>query len=455
MKKTVLFVTMLLAVSAQGQLVDSGFEDWTAGSPDGWNGARTNMTIPAEQVSDDVHGGASAVRLNRTESGHQRFTTQALSVTSGTEYEVSFWVRGSGEIRVGLYDERSTGFGYFYGSWHVATATWTQVTEVVTAVQTSSIAEFILSVHLTAPDQHIVVDDVLITEGGAIPEVSIHDIQYTTDPSGDSPYFEQLVKTVGIVTAKDQFQSNGTEQNVYYLQDASGPWNGVYVFDYLDNGNVVEIGDEVELIAVVDEYFGLTELKSIQSFSVLASGQTLPAALVVETGEVSSEALESVLIQVLDATCTEVPGGANFGKWKADDGSGFAVVGKEIYTTTPDPELGVMYNVTGVVSYGFEEFNIQPRYAADIEMITSIGELAGADVTLFPNPASTVLTLDLGALAGRTEYRLIDATGRVVLADVVTADRSTIDVSTLQSGVYVMTLNNGASSWSDRVTVQH
>jgi hypothetical protein len=192
MKKTVLFVTMLLAVSAQGQLVDSGFEDWTAGSPDGWNGARTNMTIPAEQVSDDVHGGASAVRLNRTESGHQRFTTQALSVTSGTEYEVSFWVRGSGEIRVGLYDERSTGFGYFYGSWHVATATWTQVTEVVTAVQTSSIAEFILSVHLTAPDQHIVVDDVLITEGGAIPEVSIHDIQYTTDPSGDSPYFETI-----------------------------------------------------------------------------------------------------------------------------------------------------------------------------------------------------------------------------------------------------------------------
>ena len=154
---------------------------------------------------------------------------------------------------MGLYDERSTGFGYFYGSWHVATATWTQVTEVVTAVQTSSIAEFILSVHLTAPDQHIVVDDVLITEGGAIPEVSIHDIQYTTDPSGDSPYFEQLVKTVGIVTAKDQFQSNGTEQNVYYLQDASGPWNGVYVFDYLDNGNVVEIGDEVELIAAVDD----------------------------------------------------------------------------------------------------------------------------------------------------------------------------------------------------------
>ena len=89
MKKTVLFVTMLLAVSAQGQLVDSGFEDWTAGSPDGWYGARTNMTIPAEQVSDDVHGGASAVRLNRTESGHQRFTTQALSVTSGTEYEVT------------------------------------------------------------------------------------------------------------------------------------------------------------------------------------------------------------------------------------------------------------------------------------------------------------------------------------------------------------------------------
>lgn len=454
MKKTLLLTAMLFAVAAQAQVVDTGFETWTEGSPDGWNGARTNLEVPAEQVTENVHGGTSAVRISRTESGHQRFTTQPLTVSSGTEYTISFWVRGAGDVRVGIFDERETGFGFFYGNWTTVSGDWTQVTADVTAITNSAVAEFILSIRNTTAPEHLVIDDLTITAGDVIPTLSIYDIQYTTAPNGDSPYNGQLVKTTGIVTAKDPFQNNGTEQNVYWIQDASGPWNGVYVFDFLDNGNVVEIGDEVELIAVVEEYFGLTELKSIQSFTILASGQTLPSPLVVETGEVASEALESVLVQVVDAACVEVPGGANFGKWKADDGSGFAVVGKEIYTTTPDPVLGVNYDVTGVVTYGFEEYNLQPRFAADISLSTSIGELAGATITLFPNPANDLVTMDLGGLTGRTEYVLHDATGRVVLADVATEVRSVIDVKALNNGIYMMTLRNGNKSMSTRIVVQ-
>ena len=95
----------------------------------------------------------------------------------------------------------------------------------------------------------------------------------------------------------------------------------------------------------------------------------------INTGEVSEEALEGVLVQVLNATCTEVPGGANFGKWKADDGSGFGWIGKEIYTTTPDPQLGQVFDVTGVISYSFGLFGIQPRDANDVNMATGLNEI--------------------------------------------------------------------------------
>lgn len=444
MKNTLLIASMLLAAGAQAQVFESGFESWTDGQADGWHGSKTQTaTLTVEQVTVDVHGGASAARLTNTNSTHQRFSTQPVAVESGVEYTVSFWVRGAGQVRVGLFDERTASSGYApYSDYANATSTWTQVSQVVSAVNTSSIGEFILSVRNSVAPEHIVVDDVTITAGGAIQEVTIHDIQFTSAPDGASPYNGQVVRTSGIVTAVDALSNAGADQRVYYLQDGSGPWNGIYVFDFFDNGNVVAIGDRVELVATVEEYFGLTELKSLQSFSVTATGQTLPAAIVVETGEVASEALESVLVQVVNATCTEAPGGANFGIWSVDDGSGVIGVGKEMYTTTPDPAQGQVYDVTGVVSYGFEAFRIQPRYAADVSLAMSVRE-AGVlgSASLFPNPATDRLTLDLGKAAGqRVEYTLTDAQGRMVRADVVNDTRTDLNVTGLNAGVYHLTL---------------
>ena len=65
--------------------------------------------------------------------------------------------------------------------------------------------------------------------------------------------------------------------------------------------------------------------------------------------------------------------------------SGDAVVGKVMHTTLPNPTVGQSMNITGVVCYGFGEYNIQPRFAQDIETITSIGEFSGATITVFPS----------------------------------------------------------------------
>lgn len=459
MKKTLLLASILLAGGASAQLVQSGFESWTGGSPDGWVGARTNLPASGiSQVTDNVHGGTSAVRLARTAGTHQRFTTQDVAVTNGTTYTVSFWVRGTGQVRVGLFDDRPGGSsGYApYSAYTTVTSTWTQVTETVSAANSTAQGQFIISLHSTVDPEHMVVDDVVITESGAIPTVSIHDIQYTTNPNGDSPYNGQVVSTSGIVTASYITYNDQSEPQFRYtyLQDGSGAWNGIVIFDYYDNNNTANIGDAVTLTAEVDEFNNLTELIAVQGFTVTATGQAVPAPLVVETGDVASEALESVLVRVVNTTCTEAPGGANFGKYKVDDGSGDAVVGKVMHTTLPNPTVGQSMNITGVVSYGFAEYNIQPRFAQDIETITSIGEFSGATITVFPNPAADVLNIDLGTLSGRTEYTLIDAAGRVVMSDVLTAVRQTIGVGNVANGLYVFTLRNGSAMWSTRVQVQ-
>lgn len=446
MKKTLLLATVLLAAGANAQLVESGFEDWTDGAPNGWGGSRSHTTgISVEQVTENVHGGSSALRIIVPGSDHRRYTTQPVTVEAGVEYTVTFWVRGAGQIRVGLFDDRASGSGFSpYTPYTTASNTWTQVTETITAVNSTSSAEFILSCRSTTAPDHLVVDDVTITSSGGITEVSIHDIQFTTNPNGDSPYVDQVVSTSGIVTATYiTFNDDNEPQYRYtYLQDGTGPWNGIVIFDYYNNNNVANIGDALTVIAEVDEFNGLTELTGIQSFTVTATGQPLPAPLVVETGDLASEALESVLVQVVNATCTEAPGGANFGKYKVNDGSGDAVVGKVIYTTTPEPTVGQVLNVTGVVSFAFGEYNLQPRFAEDVEFATAVAEVGAlSTATLFPNPAADVVTVDLGAAAGQqVSYRLTDMVGRTIATGLVSDARFMLNVTGLSAGRYHLEL---------------
>ncbi len=446
MKRTILLASLALACTAQGQIVQSGFETWTNDLPDGWFGAKSSIAMSGVLQTTNFHSGEYAVQLVNSTTSHKRFTTQAVTVTANTTYTFNFWVRGTGQVRVGLYDNRpGTSSGYApYSSYTTATGEWTEVNLSVSAGMDAPDAEFIFSVVSTTAPDHIMIDDVTITESGAIPNASIYDIQFTTLPNGDSPLNGQTVNTGGIVTA--------SYADAYYIQNASGPWQGILVYD---NFSLPSVGDSVTLTATVTEFNNLTELTGITNFAVASSGQPLPAALVINTGEVSEEALEGVLVQVLNATCTEVPGGANFGKWKADDGSGFGWIGKEIYTTTPDPQLGQVFDVTGVISYSFGLFGIQPRDANDVNMATGLNEISGSVVNVFPNPANNTLTMDLGNLNGRTEYSLTDATGRLVLSDVATSDRSTIDVSGLTDGMYVITLRNSSAVWSTQVSVQH
>jgi hypothetical protein len=446
MKRTILLASLALAFTAQGQIVQSGFETWTNDLPDGWFGAKSNIAMSGVVQTTNAHTGEFAAQLINATDSHKRFTTQPLTVTANTTYTVNFWVRGTGEVRVGLFDNRpGTSFGYApYSPYFDATDTWTERSVDVSAGADAADAEFIFSVvNTTAPD-HVMIDDVTITLAGAIESASIYDIQFTTLPNGDSPLIGQTINTGGIVTAA---YTGG-----FYIQNASGPWQGILVYD---NFSAPAVGDSVTFTAAVTEFNNLTELTGTTNFTVVLSGQPLPAALVINTGEVSEEALEGVLVQVLNATCTEVPGGANFGKWKADDGSGFGWIGKEIYTTTPDPQLGQVFDVTGVISYSFGLFGIQPRDANDVNMATGLNEISGSVVNVFPNPANNTLTMDLGNLNGRTEYSLTDATGRLVLSDVATSDRSTIDVSGLNNGMYVITLRNSSAVWSTQVSVQH
>lgn len=425
MKRTASLFALAFAFSANAQIIfQDGFENWTANLPDNWVGAKTNISTDSiEQVSVNVHGGSFACRLKNPDSGHKRFTTQALTVVDGEIYQVEFWARGSGEVRVGLFDGRPGGTsGYSpYSGWTTLGTTWTQVTQTILCANDTAGGEFILSVRNSLGAEHVVIDDVTITQGVVATPMSIHDIQYTTATDGASPAVGSAVATGGIVTALCNVG--------YWLQAGTGPWSGIFVSDTLTN---VAEGDSITLQAIVEESFGLTRLNGVNNL-VFEAGYPVPAPQSLDHAQSQSEPFESVLSRVVAVTCTNASLG--FGEWMVDFGpaADSLRVDDLIYGFTPT--VNDAYTLTGPMYFSFGQRKIEPRSAADI--VAGIGETASLEVAVYPNPASERITIQREG-SGRARYEVIDATGRTVIGQWGNATSIGIDLGALDAGHYMV-----------------
>ncbi len=191
----------------------------------------------------------------------------------------------------------------------------------------------------------------------ALTAVTIYEIQYTEDPSGDSTYDGEVVTTTGIVTAY------GFGNDKYFISmPEGGAWKGIYVYDYT---NAPAPGDEVEITATVDEYYDLTELTFVTSFSILSSGNPIPDPVSITTNELATEEMyEGVLVTISNITVTEIPNSYN--EWYVDDGSGECQVDDGFFEY-PAPLIGDEFiSITGLVDYGFYYYSINPRDANDV-----------------------------------------------------------------------------------------
>ncbi|HHE37280.1 MAG TPA: T9SS type A sorting domain-containing protein [Candidatus Cloacimonetes bacterium] len=192
---------------------------------------------------------------------------------------------------------------------------------------------------------------------------TIYEIQYTEDPSGDSPHLDERISTTGVVTA--------TFSNGYYIQDGAGAWNGINVYPQDES---VSIGDDIYLEATVFEYQNKTELIDVTNLQINGIAD-LPEPTQILTGQISMpdtynpESWEGVLVRMMEVTVTNEDLG--YGEWEIDDG---------IDTSAPCrvDDLGdysylpvlndFIYSITGIVDYGYGDFKLQPRNDDDINI---------------------------------------------------------------------------------------
>jgi hypothetical protein len=193
-------------------------------------------------------------------------------------------------------------------------------------------------------------------------------IQSDTTENGDSNYEDLPVNIEGTVTA-----GSGTYNDyVFYVSgDAENPvpWDGIKVYSYYGNPPV-SVGDRVAIAGIVEEYYSETEVNANNSYAdttncieIIGSGVVNP--LEVNTGDVAvSEDLEGLLVVAVQATVTDTMN--QYGEWKIDDGSGECVV-DDWAGYSYVPQIGDVLNVTGIVTYTYGEYKIEPRGDSDIE----------------------------------------------------------------------------------------
>jgi hypothetical protein len=433
MKRIVLFTFLFVfaAFVSNAQITNGGFETWTAANPDGWGGVKTATTgLTITKVTTNPHGGVNACGLTNTTTSHKRFTSVATTVTNGTAYVISFWARGTGQVRTGMFTgKNASSSGYLtYNAYLSPTATWAQYTQTLIADCDTTVAEFIIDAG-TAAD--LVIDDVTVTVG-TVDTVSIHDIQFATVAPYASAYNGMPVITGGIVSAK---YNKGL-----FLQDASGAWNGVYVYDsaHIATAGIVA-GDSIIISGTVSEYLTYTELASITSVTKVTSGNTPHPAFTVTKANATTEELEGVLVNLTNVNCIDATGSAQYGEFIVYNGDTTKTGGLLYKYTTA--AVGTSYDITGVVylAYG-GVVRVEPRDANDVSIHSGINEFDKSSVSIYPNPVSNILYVN--NMNGVETIRVSNILGKTLENIKVSGTQTAINVSEFAKGVYFVSLIN-------------
>jgi hypothetical protein len=257
---------------------------------------------------------------------------------------------------------------------------------------------------------------------------TIYNIQYSTATPPNSPFVNTLTSTTGIVTA--------LAPSGYFIQDGTGSWNGIYVYDNL---NHPAKGDNITITGIIKEFYGYTEFTSVSGFKINSSGQTLPIPVAITGTNIADttvgEPYEGVLVKITNAPCSKIAN--SYGEWQVF----------EVDTANVDdlifhfsPVLATKYDITGVVYLTFSKDFIEPRDSNDVQINAGINEFENSNIRIYPNPVST--NLNITNMSGVGMIQISDILGKIIESIHISGNSASINTNNLTRGIYFITLYN-------------
>ncbi len=203
---------------------------------------------------------------------------------------------------------------------------------------------------------------------------TIYDIQYTT-VAGTGSYPSLLINQV--VTVKGVVIGTGFLAGKYMISEGSGAWKSIVINDA---ANSPLLGDSLSITGTVNEVSGCTEIGSITNYTVLNSGNALPAAVTVTPGNLlynTGEAYESVLIKLVNVRVSVAPIGSNF---TVTDNTSSCQISDGFYPQ-PHTWTGIVVNqvwseINGIVNYSSGQYRTHPRNDNDMIPLADINNIS-------------------------------------------------------------------------------
>jgi len=318
--------------------------------------------------------------------------------------------------------------------------------------------------------------------------LTISDIQKTLTYTGDaSPYLGQTVTVKGYITASAKPYDL---EDIYMQEKDATEWGGIKL---TGNSDLLDLWrtEEVEITGLVEESFGFTQInvskvtKTGNKFEVQPVEIAVSDSAAVQAREI--EKYEGMLVKVTNASGKVVinnPRLNPFGEWTiadsedapfihstkvqtgvkngnnnsslwvsvvsddtlANDGGIMEVPAiKATKGMTMDAMIGVLY-------YGFGQYSLKPRNNDDIVNFSetleetnyadtlssgSIASLATLGVRVYPNPATSQITVNLQNESNGV-VTISSLQGKVLAEQTVVAGLNTINVADFPSGVYTL-----------------
>jgi hypothetical protein len=262
-----------------------------------------------------------------------------------------------------------------------------------------------------------------------------------------SPLVGQIVTTTGIISANEMTSATSGPIG-YFVQDGAGPWSGVFVYD---NTQAPNVGDEVIITAEVTEYFDCTELINVTGFEVVSSGNSTEST-VVETGTLGAEGepYEGVLVTITNAECVNPD--ADYGEAIFNDGSGEVKTNDYMHIPEDGWILNEIYTLTGPLHYTYEEYKIEVRSEADVQVGQSVGAQNFLPLQTYPNPVQDMLNVVFPEPVD--QIQVVSTSGQIVSEAFNVSGKWTCDMTEFPSGLYFVSAKSSTRNYQERVIRQ-
>ena len=210
----------------------------------------------------------------------------------------------------------------------------------------------------------------LLSTGLTAQVLTCYDVQYTEDPSGNSPYAGSVVTVEGVVVAEKYYTGTSATSYGFFISDPEGgPWSGLLIFT---NQYHPQRGDWVRVTGTIVEWYGFTEMSPTTSFQVISQGNPLPPPTLINTGDLiaaDAEKWEGSFVKVQNVNVTNLPN--NYLEFYVNDGTGACQVDDQCFPRSGFswPSLSVGQNwarIQGVVDFSFDYYAINPRDLEDM-----------------------------------------------------------------------------------------